>query len=105
MYVKCTSSVRQVCQFLKILMLSKRARQFLPQIYVPSQEILPKANKGMVKVNTQLLVCNAGPFSGLILELKRIIKHKSWNLAWIEMCLISYGWYIIENVFWKTKKK
>ena len=59
----------------------------------------------MVKVNMQRLICNAGPFCGLVVELKRIIKHKRWNLAWIEMCLILFGWYIIENDFWKTKKK
>ena len=74
------NSVRQLCQFWKILMLSERARPFLPQIYVRSQEILSKANKGMVKVNMQRLIRNAGPFSGLALELKRIIKHKSWRI-------------------------
>ena len=84
------NSVCQVCQFWKILMLSERARQFLPQIYMPSQEIFPKANKVMVKVNMQRLIRNADPFSGLLPELTRILKHKIWNLAWIEMCLISF---------------
>ena len=71
-------------------MLSERARQFLLQIYMPSQEIFPKANKVMVKLNMQRLIRNAGPFSGLLPELTRILKYKIWNLAWIEMCLISF---------------
>ena len=62
-------------------MLSERVRQFLPQIYVPSEEILPKTNKGMVKVNMQWIIRNSGPFPGLVLELKRIIKQKSSNLV------------------------
>ena len=81
-----------------------RARQFLPQIYVPSQDILPKANKCMAKVNMQRKIRSAGSFSGLVLELKRIIKHKRWNLTWIDMCLILFGLYIIENGFWKIRK-
>ena len=75
----------------KILVVPVRARQFLPQIYVPSQDILPKVNKCMTKVNMQRKIRSAGSFSCLVLELKRIIKHKRWNLTWTDMCLILFG--------------
>ena len=44
---------------------------------MPSQEIFLKENKDMVKVNKQQIIRNAGPSSGLVLELKMMIKHKS----------------------------
>ena len=70
------NSIRQVCQFWKILIFSEKPRQFLREIYVPSPKILPKINKGMVKVNMQRIIRKAGPFSDLSLELKKIVKHK-----------------------------
>ena len=47
---------------------------------------------------------NAGSISGLVIDLKEILNRERWNKFWIELCLLSYGWYVIKNVWCRTKK-
>ena len=49
------------------------------------------------------IIQNAGSFSGLALELKRITNNHPWNKAWLDLIVLSHGWDIIFNIFWKTK--
>ena len=59
---------------------------------------------GEVQVNMQRIMRNARSFSGLVINLTKILNIERWNKAWIELCLISYGWYVIKNA-WRRKKK
>lgn len=97
------NAIKQVNKFWEIIMTSK-GRQFLPNVYVPRVDILPKAIQGRIVVNVQRIIRNFGPFSGLSLELKNIINHPRWNSAWIEIVVYAYGWYVLENLFWKSRK-
>ena len=76
----------------------------LPRAYVPNEEILPKFKGGrIIRVNMQRIIKKAGSFSGLVIELKKILNSSNWNTAWLDLRLLSYGWYLIENIMWKKK--
>ena len=45
-----------------------------------------------------------GSMSGIVLELKRIINSPKWNTAWISLFAEAFGWYIIKNIVWNSKK-
>ena len=81
---------------------SERAMRLLPQVYVLYTNVLPKSRLG-IRVNMQRIIQNAGSFSGLVLELKRIINNHRWNRAWLDLIVLWRGWYIITSIFWKTK--
>ena len=81
---------------------SERAMRLLPQVYVLYTNVLPKSRLG-IRVNMQRIIQNAGSFSGLVLELKRIINNHRWNKAWFDLIVLLHGRYIITNIFWKIK--
>ena len=87
-----------MCNFWRVELDGSAVTKLLPQVYV-SQDILLKAKKnGEVQVNMQRIIRNAGSFSGLVVDLKKILNIEKWTKAWIELCLLSYGWYVIKNV-------
>ena len=89
--------------FWRIVLDESAAKNLLPQIYV-SQDILPKLkNNGEVQVDMQRIIRSTGSFSGLVINLKKILNKERWNKAWIELFLLSYGWYVTKNVCWRTK--
>ena len=95
-------NLRNVCKFSRLILNLERAKQLLPQVYVPYNNVLPKNRLG-IKVNMQWITQNAGSFSGLVLELKRIINNHRWNKAWLDLIILLHGRYIITNIFWKIK--
>ena len=97
------NSFRNVCNFWQVVPNGSALTKLLLQVYV-SQEILQKTKKtGKVQVNMQRIKRNAGSFSGLVIDLKKILNIERWNKDWIDLCLVSCGWYIIKNVWWKRK--
>ena len=98
------NSLRNVCNFWRALLDGFAVTKLLPQVYV-SQDIPPKPKRnGEAQVNMQRIIRNAGSFSGVVINLKKILNIERRNKAWIELCLLSYGWYIIKNVWRRTKK-
>lgn len=78
----------------------------LPRIYMNNPSILPKARAtGEIHVNMQRIVRAFGSLSGTVLELKRIVSHTKWNSAWIILIAEVYGWYLVKNIYWKSKNK
>ena len=82
-----------MCNFWQVVLDGSAVTKLLLQVYV-SQEILPKTKKaGKVQANMQRIERNAGSFSGLVIDLKKILNIERWNKDWIDLCLVSYGWY------------
>ena len=50
----------------------------------------PKSQLG-IRVNMQQIIQNARSFSGLVLELKRIINNHRWNNTWLDLVVSSHG--------------
>ena len=91
-------SLRSVSNFCRIVCDSNNFRLMLPRIYVPYPEILPKPNKDNgIRVNLQRVIKKAGSFSGVAIELKKILNHQQWHKTWLNLRLLAYGWYIIEK--------
>ena len=97
------NALRSVCKFWRIV-LDAKAMKYLPQVYFSHPDILPKSKGPVVQVNMQRIIRNAGSFSGLVIDMKKILNSEKWNRAWLDLILLSHGWYIIINVWWKTKK-
>ena len=80
--------------------------EHLPRIYVKDHQYIPKAKRnGEITVNVLHLIRSFGSASGLVMELKRIIQSSMWNTAWLILIAEAYGWYIIKNIFWKSRKR
>jgi len=79
----------------------KKGLPLLPKVYISFPEMLPKPFHGKHIVSVNKLIRDFGSFSGVMLELKQIINHPKWNLAWLILICHGFGWYIIENIFWK----
>ena len=50
-------------------------------------------------IGVRRLIKEFGPSSGLILELRRIIKSNRWHHAWLELYAIGFGWFRIKTFF------
>lgn len=44
------------------------------------------------------LICSFGSFSGVKIELKQMINHKNWNIAWIVLAFEKLRWFFVENI-------
>ena len=95
-------NLRNLWKFWCLIVDSEKAKQLLPHVYMPYTNVLSKSRLG-ISINMQQIIRNAGSFSGLVLELKRIINNHRWNKAWLDLIVLSHVWYIITNIFWKTK--
>ena len=84
-------NLRHVCKFWHLIVDSEKAKRLLQQVYVPYTNVLSKSWLG-IRVNMQRIIRNTGSFSGLVLELKRIIENHWWNKAWLDLILLSDGW-------------
>lgn len=81
-------------------MIFNRARRFLPQVYVPFDDILPKHNQptgGSIEVSMERII----RISGLSIELKKMINNSEWKSALLKMCVGKFGWCVIEDIFWE----
>ena len=52
-------------------------------------------------MDIQRLIRNFQSASGIVVELKRNMQSRFWNTAWLLLLSENYGWYIIQNIFWK----
>ena len=88
-------------KFWQVVLGRSAVTKLLPQVYV-SQDVLPKPKKiGEIQVNMQTIIQNAGSFSGLVIDLKKILDIERWTKAWIKLFLLSYGLYeIILTIIW-----
>ena len=76
------NSLRNVCNFWRVLLDGSAGTKLLPQVHV-SQDILlkPKKKDGSM----QRIIRNAGSFSGLDIDLKKTLNIERWNKACIEL--------------------
>ena len=93
------NSLAAVDSFYKIV-LRKIGYHYLPRIYIPYPNNLPKAINGIRTVSTQRMICLFRSFSGVMTELKQIFND---NIAWVMLVFYRLGWFIIENIFRKKK--
>ena len=96
------NSLMAVGSFYKIV-LCKIEYHYLPRIYIPCPDNLPKAINGIRRVSVKQMIRSFESFSGMMIELKQIINDKHWNTAWVMPALYRLGWIIIENIFCKKK--
>lgn len=83
----------------------RKAQQQLPRIYIPNPDVLPRQKLlKTVTVNIQRLVRAFSSASEVVYELKRIIQSSRWVTAWIVLLPEAFSWFIIVDIFWKTKK-
>ena len=75
----------------------------LPQVYFSDLDIFPKLKEAVVRVNKERIIHNAGLFSGLVMNMKKILDSEKWNRVWLDLVLLSHEWYVIRNLWWKTK--
>ena len=75
----------------------------LPQVYFSDLDIFPKLKEAVIRVNKERIIRNAGLFSGLVINMKKILDSEKWNRVWLDLVLLSHGWYVIRNLWWKTK--
>ena len=97
------NSLRNVCQFWGIVMDSERVRRMLPIVYISYKEALPSNLKGAKIISNIQRLIKVGSSSGLILSLRESLNHINWYTAWLELSPLLYGWFLIENIFWKAK--
>ena len=86
------NSLRNVCNFWQVVLDRPAVTKLLPQVDV-SQDILPKPKEnGDIQVSMQRIMRNAGSLSRLVIDPKKILNNERYSKAWIELCLLSYGW-------------
>ena len=96
------NSLTTVDLFYKIAF-PKIGYHYLPRIYIPFPDNLPKAINGIRTVSVQQMIHLFGSFRSVMTELKQIINGKHWNTAWVMLAFYRLGWFITENIFWKKK--
>ena len=83
----------------------KKGVDHLPRVYISDPFALQKQrNSEEIFVNMQGIIRSHGSMGGIVLELKRIINSPKWNTTWISLFAEAFGWYIIKNIIWKSKK-
>lgn len=69
----------------------------LPRIHFPSG-----GDSGIVSVRK--IIKHYGSFSGLAIEIRRVISHPKWANAWLKLRYCGNAWFIILSILWKKKK-
>ena len=92
-------TLRLVCQLWKIIVDSDRIKILLPKIYFSNLKVLPEAKNGKLTVTMRRIINSMGKRSGLVLSLKHIINDSKWNLAWLQLSPLPYGWFLILKIF------
>ena len=95
------NTLRNTCNFRRVVPDRSSVTKLLSQVYI-AQDILPKPKNYF---SMQRIMRNAWSFSGLAIDLKKIMNIERWNKVWVELCLLWYGSHLIKNVWWRTKKK
>ena len=103
--VKMFNVSRNVSQFWKIVADSQKFKQMFPRVYFSWTDCLPAAKDGKVLVNKNKIIKTMGKGSGLVVSLKETISESRWHfvVGALELLAQSYGWYIIQNIFWKKR--
>ena len=71
----------------------------LPRVYISVERVLNQKS-GKRAVSIQRLIKR---FSGVILELKRIINSSKWNHTWVVLLPDVHSWFIVTNIFWRKR--
>ena len=102
--VKRYNSLKSVGWFFEIIV-EWNTRRFLQKIYIYIQVLIKKKKtiKGKIAVNIQRLIRIAD--HSVITELKNIINHSRYcKGSWLLLALQSHLWYVVENIYSKSKK-
>ena len=99
------NSLKTVGWFFEIIV-EWNTRRFLQKIYIyiySSPDLKKKTIKGKIAVNIQRLIRIAD--HSVITELKNIINHSRYcKGSWLLLALQSHLWYVVENIYSKSKK-
>ena len=96
------NSLTAVDSFYKIAF-CKIGYHYLPRIYIPYPDNLPKAIIGIRTVSVQRMIRLFGSFSDVMTKLKQTINDKHWNTTWVMLAFYRLAWFIIKDIFWKKK--
>ena len=86
-------------QFYKIM---KSLKLTLPRVYISDEQVLNQKS-GKRAASVQRLIKRFGLYSGVILELKRIINSSKRNHAWVVLLPDAHSWFIVTNIFWRKR--
>ena len=84
--------------------LASKSIEDLPKIYVNNLELLPKPKRGKYFESIMSLIRNFGSFSGIVLDIKRMLNFSGWNSAWLVLLPCPSSSFIILDFFWKKEK-
>ena len=96
LFCRIRSVNRQIYQIMESLKLT------LPCAYISDERVLNQKS-GERAVSVQKLIKLFGSYSGVILELKRVINYSKWDHAWVVLLLYVQSWFIVTNIFWKKR--
>ena len=88
---------RQLSNFnTRVRSICKRFILRLPRIHSPSG-----GEDGIVSVRK--IIKHYVSFSGLAIEIQRIISHPKWENAWLKLHYCGNAWFIILSILWGKK--
>ena len=86
-------------QFYKTM---KSLKLTLPRVYISDEQVLNQKS-GKRAASVQRLIKRFGLYSGVILELKRIINSSKRNHALVVLLPDAHSWFIVTNIFWRKR--
>ena len=84
--------------------LASKSLEHLPRIYINNPKLLPKPKRGKYVVSIMSLISKFGSFSGIVLNIKRMLNFSGWNSSWLVLLPCPHSWFIILDFFWKRRK-
>lgn len=100
-------SLIKTCSRFKSI-IERRKAEILPQIHVKFPEAvfrsLPKRRK-KIKISVKRLLKCFGQYSAVSESVNLVIARKNWKSAWMLIEEVKYHWFMIERIFWKSKKQ
>lgn len=86
---------------------SRFFKEIVYQIPPPRLYLAPErfSNVPVSPISVRKILKIAGSYSGLVLEVKKIIPYPYWVNAWLFLRLDSFcGWYVIERIWYKRRR-
>ena len=78
------NTLRKTCNFRRVVPDRSSVTKLLSQVYI-SQDILPKPKNYF---SMQSIMRDVWSFSGLAIDLKKILNIERWNKVSVELCLL-----------------
>jgi hypothetical protein len=101
--LSCRWRLRSVCKFFKqVVDKLEKHRLYLNQLVCQKLSLEYDALfSGMLCISVNSLQRAAGKGSSAVMELRAKFQNTRWHTAWLVLANEGFGWFSIENIFWK----